>query len=59
VDDPHAVVEVHPAGVGQAELAGRIDAPPMTYLQVNLAPGEHWRYQPPRGHEVTWVAVAL
>ncbi|HEX3757877.1 MAG TPA: hypothetical protein VHW23_04195 [Kofleriaceae bacterium] len=53
------MVEVHPAGVGQAELAGRIDAPPMTYLQVNLAPGEHWRYQPPRGHEVTWVAVAL
>jgi redox-sensitive bicupin YhaK (pirin superfamily) len=35
-----------------------IDAPPMTYLQVNLEPGEHWRYQPPRGHEVAWVAVA-
>ena len=35
-----------------------IAAPPMTYLQVNLAPGEHWRYQPARGHEVAWVAVS-
>jgi hypothetical protein len=30
----------------------------MTYLQVNLESGEHWRYQPARGHEVAWVAVA-
>ena len=35
-----------------------IDAPPLTYLQVNLESGEHWRYQPPPGHDVAWVAVA-
>jgi redox-sensitive bicupin YhaK (pirin superfamily) len=34
-----------------------IDAPPMTYLSVSLAPGERWAYQPPRGHTVAWVAV--
>jgi redox-sensitive bicupin YhaK (pirin superfamily) len=30
----------------------------MTYLQVNLEPGEHWHYQPAPGHEVAWIAVA-
>jgi len=35
-----------------------IAAPPMTYLQVDLKPGEHWHYQPPRGHDVAWVALA-
>ncbi len=36
-----------------------IDAPsPMTYLAVQLRDGEHWRYVPPAGHTVAWVAVA-
>jgi len=35
-----------------------VDAPPMTYLQVNLDAGERWRYQPPTGHTVLWVALA-
>lgn len=35
-----------------------IDAPPMTYLAVRLKAGERWTYQPPRGHDVAWVAVA-
>ncbi len=35
-----------------------IDAPPMTYLQVNLKAGERWTYQPPRGHQVAWLAVS-
>ncbi|MGV3682922.1 MAG: pirin family protein [Acidovorax sp.] len=36
-----------------------IEAPsPMTYLAVQLRDGEHWRYVPPAGHSVAWVAVA-
>lgn len=36
-----------------------IEAPsPMTYLAVQLRDGEHWRYVPPAGHTVAWVAVA-
>jgi len=34
-----------------------IDAPPMTYLHVNLKAGERWSYRPPQGHTVAWVAV--
>jgi redox-sensitive bicupin YhaK (pirin superfamily) len=34
-----------------------IDAPPLTYLEVDLKAGEAWRYQPPKGHTVAWVAV--
>jgi redox-sensitive bicupin YhaK (pirin superfamily) len=35
-----------------------IAAPPMTYLSVSLGAGERWTYQPPRGHDVAWVAVS-
>lgn len=36
-----------------------IEAPsPMTYLAVQLRDGERWRYTPPAGHTVAWVAVA-
>jgi len=35
-----------------------VDAPPMTYLQVDLAPGERWTYQPAPGHLVAWIAVS-
>jgi redox-sensitive bicupin YhaK (pirin superfamily) len=28
------------------------------YLLVTLKPGESWRYEPPRGHSVAWLAVA-
>ena len=35
----------------------RIAAPPMSYLAVNLGPGERWTYHPPKGHTVAWVAV--
>jgi redox-sensitive bicupin YhaK (pirin superfamily) len=34
-----------------------IDAPPMNYLVVSLKAGERWSYEPPKGHEVAWVAV--
>jgi redox-sensitive bicupin YhaK (pirin superfamily) len=58
---PEQVPAVGPARVILGSYGGAtspIDAPPMTYLQVDLAPGEHWRYQPARGHEVAWVAVS-
>jgi hypothetical protein len=29
----------------------------MTYLHVRLSEGERWRYTPPRGHNVLWIAV--
>jgi redox-sensitive bicupin YhaK (pirin superfamily) len=29
----------------------------INYLAVRLAPGERWRYAPPAGHEVLWIAV--
>ena len=36
-----------------------VEAPSaMTYLAVTLAQGERWRYTPPAGHTVAWVAVA-
>ena len=36
-----------------------IPAPaPMNYLAVQLKDGEHWRYTPPTGHTVGWVAVS-
>jgi redox-sensitive bicupin YhaK (pirin superfamily) len=38
-------------------LESPIEAPPMNYLVVSLRAGERWSYDPPRGHEVAWVAV--
>ena len=29
----------------------------VTYLDVRLKAGERWRYEPPRGHTVAWIAV--
>jgi len=31
---------------------------PINYLAVRLKAGERWRYEPPKGHTVLWVAVA-
>jgi redox-sensitive bicupin YhaK (pirin superfamily) len=31
---------------------------PINYLAVRLKAGERWRYQPPAGHNVLWVAIA-
>jgi redox-sensitive bicupin YhaK (pirin superfamily) len=58
---PAQVPSVGPARVILGSYAGAtspVDAPPMTYLQVNLAPGERWTYQPAAGHLVGWLAVA-
>jgi redox-sensitive bicupin YhaK (pirin superfamily) len=50
-----------PARVILGELGGArspIQAPsPMNYLDVRLRSGEVWRYDPPQGHEVAWIAV--
>lgn len=58
---PEQVPSVGPARVllgryGQAQSL--IPAPAdMTYLSVQLADGERWRYVPPAGHDVAWIAV--
>ncbi len=39
------------------KAASSIAAPPMTYLAVRLKADERWTYQPPKGHDVAWVAV--
>ncbi len=50
-----------PARVILGELGGArspIRAPsPMNFLDVGLEAGEVWRYDPPAGHDVAWVAV--
>jgi redox-sensitive bicupin YhaK (pirin superfamily) len=58
---PEQVPVVGPARVILGSYDGAkspIDAPPMTYLQVNLDDGERWHYEPSPGHEVGWLAVA-
>jgi redox-sensitive bicupin YhaK (pirin superfamily) len=40
------------------EAASKVPAPTvMNYLGVALAKGEKWRYEPPDGHTVAWIAV--
>ncbi len=40
------------------EAASEVPAPPtMNYLDVALAKGEKWRYDPPDKHTVAWIAV--
>lgn len=58
---PSEVPSVGPARVILGEYGGAkspIDAPPMTYLQVTLKDGERFRYAPPNGHALAWVAVS-
>jgi redox-sensitive bicupin YhaK (pirin superfamily) len=38
----------------ESQIGGTL---PMTYLHVRLSAGERWRYTPPRGHDVLWIAV--
>ena len=53
VDGPVRVI----LGSHGNKLKSPIDAPPMNYLVVSLKAGERWSYEPPKGHEVAWVAV--
>jgi redox-sensitive bicupin YhaK (pirin superfamily) len=42
----------------QGDAASKVAAPEtMNYLDVRLKAGERWRYEPPRGHTVAWIAV--
>ena len=45
--------------LGSHEGANSAIASPseINYLAVRLAPGERWRYMPPAGHDVLWLAV--
>lgn len=60
---PEGMPKVGPAHVllGQYDgVQGAIAAPsPMTYLGVRLMAGERWRYVPPTGHNVAWLAVSV
>ncbi|MCU1716231.1 pirin family protein [Pseudomonas sp. 5P_3.1_Bac2] len=42
-----------------ASVKSPVPAPEgINYLLVTLAPGERWKYQPPLGHSVAWLALA-
>jgi redox-sensitive bicupin YhaK (pirin superfamily) len=45
-------------GNHRAASSGIESPSPINYLAVRLKPGERWRYQPPAGHTVVWIAVA-
>lgn len=60
--EPSQVPSIGPARVilgsyGQATSSINTGMP-MNYLHVRLKDGERWRYTPPAGHTVGWVAVA-
>lgn len=46
--------------LGQFGAADSVIEPPsnMTYLAVTLKAGERWRYSPPSGHTVAWLALS-
>jgi redox-sensitive bicupin YhaK (pirin superfamily) len=58
---PEDVPAQGPARVllGSYESAANAIAPPspINYLVVRLKAGERWRYEPPAGHTVLWVAI--
>jgi redox-sensitive bicupin YhaK (pirin superfamily) len=58
---PSLIMEAGPARVllGHYGLASSLIRSPsnMNYLAVNLKDGERWRYVPPSGHSVAWLAV--
>jgi len=59
---PEDVKEDGPARVllgNYSAVSSVIASPsPINYLALHLKAGERWRYQPPAGHTVLWVAVA-
>jgi redox-sensitive bicupin YhaK (pirin superfamily) len=59
---PEDVPQAGPVRVllgGYGSASNAIAAPsPINYLAVRLKAGERWRYEPPRGHTVLWVAIA-
>jgi redox-sensitive bicupin YhaK (pirin superfamily) len=59
---PDDVPEEKPARVILGSYGGAKSAIPaparINYLDVRLAAGERWIYQPPADHEVAWIAVS-
>lgn len=60
--EPQALPQAGPAKVllgRYGDKSSPVAAPsPMTYLAVQLRAGEHWRFAPPAGHSVAWLAVS-
>lgn len=58
---PESVPRVGPVRVLLGSYGGQISPIPapseITYLGVHLKAGETWRFEPPVGHTVAWVAV--
>lgn len=58
---PETVPRVGPARVLLGSYGGQASPIPVpsdiTYLGVHLQAGETWRFEPPAGHTVAWVAV--
>ena len=58
---PPELPVVGPARVllgGHQGMGNAVVAPsPITYLHVTLAAGERWRYVPPAGHNIAWLAL--
>jgi redox-sensitive bicupin YhaK (pirin superfamily) len=65
VTDPQAPEDVQEDGPARV-LLGRygsassaiVSPAPINYLAVRLKASERWRYEPPAGHTVLWVAIA-
>jgi redox-sensitive bicupin YhaK (pirin superfamily) len=59
---PEEVPSVGPVSVLLGSYGGadsRLEAPaPINYLAIRLKAGETWRYDPPAGHDVAWIALA-
>jgi redox-sensitive bicupin YhaK (pirin superfamily) len=45
-------------GTYGAASSAIVSPSPINYLALRLKAGEHWRYEPPTGHTVLWIAVA-
>ena len=59
---PEDIQEDGPARVllgNYGAVSSVIESPsPINYLAVRLKAGDRWRYEPPAGHTVLWVAIA-
>jgi redox-sensitive bicupin YhaK (pirin superfamily) len=65
VSDPQAPEDVEKDGPARVLLGSYgsassaiVSPSPINYLAVCLKAGERWRYEPPAGHTVLWVAIA-
>jgi redox-sensitive bicupin YhaK (pirin superfamily) len=60
--EPDDIRSIGPASVLLGSYGGvssPLKAPaPINYLAVRLKAGETWRYEPPAGHDVAWIALA-